>query len=994
MSDMSLGESPYAQAEAVEHIRRAIRDGPQVFTWRSRRCSGELFWSEVALRSFVADAAQRVIASVRDLTGRKLAEDRYQVLSAASFEGIVCSENGVVLDANPQMAAMLGVELSALIGRPVLDFIAPDWRAVVKERIASGDEGTYEHCLLRNDGSTLAVEARARMLNWQGRMVRVTAIRDISERKRVEEELAREKRFAEALFESLPGTAYVFDGAGRFVRWNGNYQRLYGWSDEEMRRISIMDTVSPKDRARAAQVIGEGFATGQCGIEMSVLTHDGKDIPMFCAGRKLELDGNRYVVGVGIEVSDRRQAEQRVLRHQSAIVQLITDPRFPQAPPMDLVRVALERAADALDVDRASIWFLNAEGRLLECADLFEFRAGRHTCGMVLEASKYPRYFEAVMSHRAVDAHDALTDPRTIEFAEGYLRPMGIVSMLDAAIRRHGRTIGVICFEQTRSRRQWAMDEVSFAGQMADQIDRILAESEHRADLRAREERFKRLLRHSNDTIIIVDANGIQTFVSGPVEVISGFSAEELLGTNGFERVHPDDLASARQTFAEVLAQPGTVRRLEYRYQHKDGNWITLETIGTNLLHDPVVKGIVLNNRNVSDRKKAERERTRLQDQLQQAMKMEAVGRLAGGVAHDFNNLLTVIAGNVELARQGLNHSDPLARQLDQVARASESAASLTRQLLAFSRRQIIEPRVLNLNDMVGNLQKMLVRLIGEDVELKTVLDPDLGSVKVDPGQFEQVLVNLAVNARDAMPDGGRLSIETTNVEFDPVYCARHPQLKPGAFVMLAVSDTGHGMSTEVKEHLFEPFFTTKAMGRGTGLGLATTFGAVEQAGGTIGVYSEVGLGTTFKIYLPRVQEQAEKLVRRESTETFLGGNETVLLVEDEESVRDLALMFLKQLGYRALHASNGGEAFMMMEKHAGTIDLLITDVVMPGMNGRELAERLVKLQPGMKVLFTSGYTEDVIVHHGVVEKHLNFIGKPYSLHTLSGKIRAVLSSK
>jgi signal transduction histidine kinase/CheY-like chemotaxis protein len=416
-----------------------------------------------------------------------------------------------------------------------------------------------------------------------------------------------------------------------------------------------------------------------------------------------------------------------------------------------------------------------------------------------------------------------------------------------------------------------------------------------------------------------------------------------------------------------------------------------VEIVGTNLLHDKLVKSIVLNIHELSTRKRDDHERTKLQNQLQQAMKMEAVGRLAGGIAHDFNNILTVITGNIELAKLNLMPSDPLMDHLNEVSQASESAASLTRQLLVFSRRQIIEPKVLNLNDLVENLQKMLGRIIGEDIALQTNLSPELYPVKIDPGQFEQVLVNLAVNARDAMPEGGTLVIETRTLELSQEYCAQHSPLQPGAFVLLAVSDTGHGMSQAVKDRLFEPFFTTKPMGQGTGLGLATIFGAVKQAGGSIEVYSEVNLGTAFKIYLPGVEEQAEKLVVPRYALKMPTGHETVLLVEDEASVRELGQRVLKRLGYRVLVAANGGEAFMIAEKHSDDIDLLMTDVIMPGMNGHELAQRLRTIHPEMKVLFTSGYTEDVIVHHGVLEKEIEFIGKPYNIGSLARKLREVL---
>jgi nitrogen-specific signal transduction histidine kinase len=393
----------------------------------------------------------------------------------------------------------------------------------------------------------------------------------------------------------------------------------------------------------------------------------------------------------------------------------------------------------------------------------------------------------------------------------------------------------------------------------------------------------------------------------------------------------------------------------------------------------------------ITERKRAEAEKEKLQAQLLQAMKMEAVGRLAGGVAHDFNNLLTVITGYSELLLQKIGKESPMHREVEEIKRAGERAASLTQQLLAFSRKQIIEPRVVRLDLLVADMQAMLTRLIGEDISLQATTGKSLGSLKVDSGQFQQILMNLVVNARDAMPGGGKIVIETANVDLDEGYCALHPYVKPGQFVMLAVSDTGQGMSEEVKAHIFEPFFTTKEKGCGTGLGLATTYGAVHQAGGSIEVFSEVGIGTTLKIYLPRVEEEALKPVNDDRPTDLPGGTETVLVVEDEEIVRNVSVQILEQLGYRVLQARNGTEAIAEVQGYGARIDLLLTDVVMPGMNGGELATQLVLHNPEMKVLFTSGYTEDVISHHGVLAEGVSFIGKPYTPSSLARKVREVL---
>jgi two-component system cell cycle sensor histidine kinase/response regulator CckA len=386
-------------------------------------------------------------------------------------------------------------------------------------------------------------------------------------------------------------------------------------------------------------------------------------------------------------------------------------------------------------------------------------------------------------------------------------------------------------------------------------------------------------------------------------------------------------------------------------------------------------------------RRELETERETLKEQYLQSQKMEAIGQLAGGVAHDFNNLLTVILGYSELLLSGMGDADRRRDLVEQMKRAGERAAGLTRQLLAFSRRQVLAPRVLDLNAVVADLEKMLRRIIGEDVTLETNLQPGLGPVKADPGQIEQVLINLAVNARDAMPTGGQLVLETRNVELDEA------SVRPGPHVLLAVSDTGHGMTPEIQARIFEPFFTTKEKGRGTGLGLATVYGIVQQLGGHIAVSSAPSRGTTFQVYLPRTREAAAPGKPSRSTAPAPRGSETVLLVEDEDAVRSLARLVLRQAGYRVLEAPGGDEALRVVGRHQGPIHLLVTDVVMPGQDGRQVAERLLGSHPGLKVLFLSGYTDDVVVRHGILEDQVHFLAKPYSPAVLAQKVREVLDS-
>ncbi len=393
------------------------------------------------------------------------------------------------------------------------------------------------------------------------------------------------------------------------------------------------------------------------------------------------------------------------------------------------------------------------------------------------------------------------------------------------------------------------------------------------------------------------------------------------------------------------------------------------------------------------ERKRTEAALRESEERLRQSHKLEAMGRLAGGIAHDFNNLLTAIIGYSDLALRRLHDNDPLRRNIDEIKKASNRAASLTHQLLAFSRKQVLQPKVLDLNEVVANMDAMLRRVIGEDIDLVTVLEPQLGHVRADPGQIEQVIMNLVINSRDAMPRGGKLTIKTGNVELDQAYSRSHASVRTGPYVMLAVSDTGTGMDPETQAHIFEPFFTTKEQGKGTGLGLATVYGIVKQSGGNIWVYSEVGRGTTFKIYLPPVAETVQSLKPAGTLAEPERGWETVLLVEDEGAVRNLIHGVLEMNGYTVLQADSGIEAIRICEEYEGPIHLLITDVVMPQMGGRDLAERLEASHPEMRVLYMSGYTDDAIVHHGVLDEGVAFLEKPFTPDSLARKAREVLDA-
>ncbi len=505
------------------------------------------------------------------------------------------------------------------------------------------------------------------------------------------------------------------------------------------------------------------------------------------------------------------------------------------------------------------------------------------------------------------------------------------------------------------------------------------------AALRNSEESYRSLVDGVRDVIFALSPSGEVTSLNPAFEEMTGFPPAEWVGRPFEAFVHPDDVPLALDLFGRVLrGEPRPT--IPFRILTKGGSYRVAEFSATAQVRDGRLAGILGIGRDVT-------ERLGLEQQLRQAQKMEAVGRLAGGIAHDFNNILTAITGHADLLLEDLGHHDPRRADVDEIRRSAERAAGLTRQLLAFSRQQVLQPKVVDVNALVLDMDKLLRRLIGEDVELATALDPTLGRVTADPGQLEQVIVNLAVNARDAMPQGGKLTLETRNIDLDSSYTLEHSLVKPGPYVQLTVSDSGIGMDEETQAHAFEPFFTTKPRGQGTGLGLAMVYGTVKQSGGFIWVYSEPGHGATFKIYLPRVDAPVESATPPAPVERPPRGSETVLLAEDEPAVRAIAQQVLERQGYTVLAAPSGADALALAAQHGVTIHLLLTDVVMPGMSGRDLADRLTAQRPGIRVLYISGYTDNAIVRHGMLEPGLAYLQKPFRPDALVRKVREVLDA-
>jgi PAS domain S-box-containing protein len=634
---------------------------------------------------------------------------------------------------------------------------------------------------------------------------------------------------------------------------------------------------------------------------------------------------------------------------------------------------------EALDLIRASkVDLVLLDNYLPEISGLEVLKALRQTHSvtqlpviMVTGKSQSEDIVEAL----SLGANDYVTKPIDFPVALARIRTQLSLKRAEEALRRASEELEVRVQERTA---ELVSSNEALQSEIADR--KRIQEA-----LRTSENRYRDLIENANDIIYTHDLEGNFLSVNKAGELAMGYPRQELLQMNIAQWLSPLQTESVRQMVDRQLQNQEQKAFYSLEVVTKEGRELTLDVSARLIYRDrnPIaLEGIA---RDVTDR-------ILLEERLQQSQKMEAVGRLAGGIAHDFNNLLTAITGYSELLLHRAEELGPLRKYIDEILRAGRSSESLTRQLLAFSRRQVLEPKILDLNTVVGNVHKMLRRLIGEDIELVTVFGPDLARVKADPGQLQQVILNLAVNARDAMPQGGKLVIETANIELDAEE-ARRRATKAGPYVVLTVKDTGFGMDTETISHIFEPFYTTKEQGKGTGLGLSTVYGIVKQSEAAISVTSQPGQGTTFRIYFPQVEGEVELVEVAKSTARRASGTETVLLVEDEELVRNLVRDILKQHGYSVLEAHHGTEALRVALQHNGPIHLLLTDVVMPQMGGRVLAQRLKTFRPGIRILYISGYVDDATIQEGVSNPGTSFIQKPFTVEILSRKVRELLDS-
>jgi len=697
------------------------------------------------------------------------------------------------------------------------------------------------------------------------------------------------------------------------------------------------------------------------------------------ARRALELMEAERIAGMGM-----REREERYLLQRNALIDLIKSEALNSGDLTKAFGQITEVAARTLGVARVSVWRYNSDRTAIRCDDLYELEADRHSSGAELAESICPAYFRALADSPVIVASDARTDTRTSEFSDGYLIPLGITSMLDAPIRLGGAVNGVLCHEHAGPVRQWTADESAFAVAVANTVSLVLEGWERRraeAGLRLQ----SAALNAAASAIAITSRSGAIEWINPAFTALTGYSERDAIGKN------PRDLLKSgvhdRSFYANlwdtILA--GHVWRGEITNRRKDGS---LHPEGMSITpvrnSDGEIAHFIAIKRDLTEQKQ-------LEARLLQSQKMEVVGRLAGGIAHDFNNLLTVINGTVELMADSVEQGHPLRQDLREIQLAGARASTLTRQLLAFSRKQMMTPEVISMTALVTDLRGMLQRVIGEDITLAIVPSASGSWIKADRGQIEQVLMNLVVNARDAMPNGGTMTIAIEDVDLDGAQAAERGSPQAGPHVLVEVSDTGTGMDDATLARVFEPFFTTKEPGRGTGLGLATVYGIITQSGGSISVSSELGRGTTFRIDLPRVADATRAVPRH--TPVAAVTPETILVVEDDDRVRHMTRRMLESIGYRVLAAQNGAEALLILDRHEQPVHLMLTDVVMPGMSGPELGARAAGIRPEMRILYMSGHTDNDVLRRSVLDRAADFIGKPFTREDLARTVRDTLDS-
>jgi two-component system, cell cycle sensor histidine kinase and response regulator CckA len=881
---------------------------------------------------------------VRKNKGGKM---RYRaLLEAAPDAMVVVDQSSNIVLVNTQAEKLFGYGRDELIGQPAEILVSEHFRsqhnAQYSRFLAPAPErptvAGLELFGLRKDGSEFPIEIRLSPVETKQGVLVSSAIRDISDRRRTEEDLRRLASIVTCSDDAI--LSKTMDGI--ITSWNAGAERMYGYSAVEAvgKPVSMLVLADrPNEFLRILERLKQNEIVDH--FETRCARRDGKEFDIEITASPIR-DAMERVVGVSIigrDISVRKAAEKHMVQMET---------RY---------RGLLEAAPDSMVIvnPAGEIVLLN-----LQAEKQFGYRRdellGQNVKNIIPEG-----FAERLLTQKIASGGDP------------------IVALMGVGIELYGR------------RKDGRDFPIEIMLSPLDGADGILVTAAIRdiTERKRREmdrSRLADVVESSYDAIISLTPQGIILTWNRGAERIYGYSSAEALGQS-ILFLSPPDHTVEDPTLLKMIERGETVEHFEIVRMKKDRTHVHV-ALTFSPIKDSVgrVVGVSAVARDITESK-------RMEEMLLHAQKMEAVGQLAGGVAHDFNNLLGVILGYTELLLVRVGPNDRQRKDIQEIQKAGERAALLTRQLLAFSRKQVLQPVVLDLNVVVAGAEKLLRRLIGENIELIVALDPDLCRVKADHGQIEQIIMNLAVNARDAMHDGGKLTIETSNIELDEKFAALLPSTLPGPHVILAVTDTGCGMDAKTQAHIFEPFFTTKEFGRGTGLGLSTVYGIVKQSGGSVWVYSEPGIGTTFKIYLPSLDSTAEIMLPKETIEKALKVSQTILVVEDDVALLQVTHRSLEEAGYTILAARSPAEAIRIAENFRGPIHLVVTDVILPGMSGPQLASSLSAPRPEMKVLYVSGYTDDTIVHHGVLEPGLSFLQKPFSPKTLARKVDEMLAT-
>jgi len=962
---------------------------------------------ELNVRQYELEMQNEELLRVRDERGQMETQlgkycDFYDFAPVGYFN---LNSRGLILTVNLTGSGFLGENRRSLINRSLDSYLSQETRPAFRNFLAKvfTCEGKQScEVVLLKEGYPPIYALMEALISESGKECTAVMV-DITERKLAEE---AHERLA-AIVRTTDDAIIAKDLNGLILDWNVGAERLFGYSASEIVNKPITLLIPPELHGEDDHILSRLLSGEKVDhFETVRLSKGGRRINVSVTVSLLRKGG--LIVGaskIARDITERKQAEEYggLSREVLQILNGLADPQ-------ELIRLVLAsiknrtgfhavgfRFQDRDDVPYPASQgfpkdFLLTDNTLIERSDIGDACRDKTgnvslecTCGLVIsgktDSSSKGQHFSRGGSFWTNDSSSLLDvpsgqDPRTNP--RNLCVHLGYASVALVPIRSKERIIGLIQLNDRRKGRL-SLGIVELMEGIGSHIGAALVRKQT-------EERHRTVLRTAMDGFWLLDTQGGLVEVNETYCQMSGFSAQELLTMCISDLETPETVDVTISHIKKVMAQGED--RFESRHRHKDGSVFDVEI---SMQYRAIEGGrLVVFLRDVTAKKQAELDKIRLEEQLLHAQKLESVGRLAGGVAHDFNNMLCVILGHANLALMELDPVLPLHANLEEVRKAAEKSADLTRQLLAFARKQTVAPKVLNLNETVAGMLKMLNRLLGEDVKLDWQPEADLWSVNIDPSQLDQILANLCVNARDAILDVGKITIETGNCTIDDDYCSHNLGFTPGDYVSLSVSDNGCGMDKEMVSHIFEPFFTTKGVGKGTGLGLATVYCAVKQNNGVIHVYSEPGLGTTFLIYLPRYEGNVVPARSAFPEQAAQCGKETILLVEDESAILDLTVMILTRLGYTVLAASSPSDAINLAREHR-EISLLVTDVVMPEMNGLDLAKALAPINPGMKNLFMSGFTANVIAHHGVLDDGVIFIQKPFSIHALSAKVREAL---